>query len=58
MTLHDMQDLIEDIGKEKAWMVLESELVAKVRGRQRQLFFQALYSMKQNFDIPNDQWSE
>ena len=55
MNLHDMQDLIEDIGKEKAWMVLESELVAKVRGRQRQLFFQALHSMKESFDMPNDQ---
>jgi len=58
MTLHDMRDLIEDIGKDKAWQVLESEIVAKVRGRQRQLFFQALHSMKENFDIPKDNWRE
>lgn len=58
MTLHDMCELIEDIGKDKAWMVLESEIVAKVRARQRLLFFQALHSMKMPFDMPNDNWRE
>jgi hypothetical protein len=42
MTLHDMYDLIEDIGKDHAWILLEAEIVPQTRARQRLLFFQAL----------------
>lgn len=58
MNMNDMCDLIEDVGKDEAWLLLESEVVADVRGRQRQLFFQALHSMKESFDMPNDNWRE
>jgi len=51
MTLHDMCDLIEDIGKAHAWILLEAEIVPQTRARQRLLFFQALHNMKESWPI-------
>jgi hypothetical protein len=53
-----MRDLIEDVGKESAWKLLEAEIVPQVRGRERLLFFQVLQENKEIFDMPQDNWRE
>jgi len=58
MTLQDMIDIIETSNKDNAWALIEAETNAISRYKMRQLFFQALYSMKENFDMPNDKWED
>lgn len=54
MTLQDMLDVIETSSKENAWLLIEAEQNAISRLKMRALFFQALYELKEHFDMPND----
>lgn len=52
MTYTQIFFLIEDSGKEEAWEILEAEINPEVRGRNRVLYFRALYELKEVVDFP------
>jgi len=58
MNLQDMIDVIETSSKDNAWALVEAETNAISRFKMRQLFFQALYELKESFDMPKDEWEE
>ncbi len=58
MTREDWLDIIESSSKENAWGLIEAEKNPIDRFNDRQLFFEALYCLKENFDLPGDTWGE